>query len=160
MKNRFNKITAGIFVMSLLLSYTVKAQKSDSEIILSQIETLFDGMRAGDSSAVSKVFSSNATMQSISKDREGNTRISQGSLSGFKNAVGTPRNDILDERVGKIQINIDENLATAWVPYSFYVGDNFSHCGVNSFQFAKTSEGWKAISIVDTRRRTDCIEDL
>ncbi|MBO6620645.1 MAG: nuclear transport factor 2 family protein [Balneola sp.] len=160
MKNTVNKFTAGIFVMSLLLSYTVNAQKTDREMILSQIETLFDGMRAGDSSAVSKVFSSDATMQSISKDREGNTRISQGSLSGFKNAVGIPRNDMLDERVGKIQINIDENLATAWVPYSLYVGDNFSHCGVNSFQFAKTGEGWKVISIVDTRRRTECVEEL
>lgn len=160
MKNRFNKVTVGIFVMSLLLSYAVNAQKTDREMILTQIETLFDGMRAGDSSAVSKVFIPDASMQSISKDREGNTRISQGSLSGFKNAVGTPRNDMLDERVGKIQINIDENLATAWVPYSLYVGDNFSHCGVNSFQFAKTGEGWKVISIVDTRRRTECVEEL
>lgn len=160
MKSRNIKITITAFALSMMISYGAQAQKSDKELILSQIETLFDGMRAGDSSAVSKVFSSDATMQSISKDREGNTRISQGSLSGFKNAIGTPRNDILDERVGKIQINIDENLATAWVPYSFYIGDNFSHCGVNSFQFAKTSEGWKAISIVDTRRRTECIEEL
>jgi hypothetical protein len=160
MKSRFTKVTAGIFFLSLFLSYAVNAQKTDREMILSQIETLFDGMRAGDSSAVSKVFTPNATMQSISKDREGNTRISQGSLSGFKNVVATPRKDILDERVAKIQINIDANLATAWVPYSFYVGDNFSHCGVNSFQFVKTVDGWKAISIVDTRRRTDCIEEL
>jgi hypothetical protein len=160
MKSRFTKVTAGIFFLSIILSYAVNAQKTDREIILSQIETLFDGMRAGDSSAVSKVFRSDATMQSVSKDREGNTRISQGSLSGFKNAVGTPRNDMLDERVGKIQINIDENLATAWVPYSLYVGDSFSHCGVNSFQFVKTVDGWKAISIVDTRRRTECVEEL
>ncbi|XWN37817.1 MAG: nuclear transport factor 2 family protein [Balneola sp.] len=160
MKSGKIKLTVTAFALSMILSYGAQAQKSDKELILSQIETLFDGMRAGDSSAVSRVFTSDATMQSISKDREGNTRISQGSISGFKRSLGTPHNDVWDERVGEIQINIDENLATAWVPYSFYVGDNFSHCGVNSFQFAKTTEGWKAISIVDTRRRTECIEEL
>ena len=160
MKSRFTKTTTGIFLLSLLLSYSVKAQKTDREMILSQIETLFDGMRAGDSSAVSKVFTDNATMQSIFKNRDGNTVINSGSLMNFKNAIGTPHEQVWDERVANIQINIDGEMATAWVPYSFYLGDNFSHCGVNSFQFAKTSEGWKAISIVDTRRRTNCAEDL
>lgn len=144
----------------LLISVNIFSQSSEKELVLEQIETLFDGMRAGDSSAVSSVFIKNATMQSISKDREGITRISEGSLSGFKNAVGTPHDKVWDERVANIQINIDGEMATAWVPYSFYVGEDFSHCGVNSFVFVKTLAGWKAMSIVDTRRRTNCAEDL
>jgi ketosteroid isomerase-like protein len=148
-----------ILIIGFINSQT-KAQNSDKELVLQQIETLFDGMRAGDSSAVSKVFMSDASMQSISKDREGNARISSSSLASFKNAVGTPHEQVWDERVANIQINIDGDMATAWVPYSFYIGDKFSHCGVNSFQFLRTENGWKAISIVDTRRRTNCVEDL
>jgi ketosteroid isomerase-like protein len=159
MKSRFTKVITILFLV-LLTSYSSNAQNSDKEQILAQIETLFDGMRAGDSSAVSKVFTDNATMQSIFKNREGETVINAGSLTSFKNAIGTPHNEVWDERVANIQINVDGEMATAWVPYSFYLGDNFSHCGVNSFQFAKTAEGWKAISIVDTRRRTNCAEDL
>jgi len=144
----------------LLTSVNLLSQSSDKDLVLEQIETLFDGMRAGDSTAVSSVFLKNASMQSISKDREGNTMISEGSLSGFKNAVGTPHDQVWDERVANIQINIDGEMATAWVPYSFYIGERFSHCGVNSFQFVKTVDGWKALSIVDTKRRTNCAEDL
>lgn len=154
---------AKVFLFLLLtcfLTVKIQAQISEKEQVLKQIETLFDGMRAGDSSAVSKVFLPKATMQSISKDREGNTVISTGSLSGFKNAVGTPHDKVWDERVANIQINIDGDMATAWVPYSFYLGENFSHCGVNSFQFIRTADGWKALSIVDTRRKTNCTEDL
>lgn len=150
------------FFMLIILLSTMDtfAQSSDKDLILEQIETLFDGMRAGDSSAVSLVFLKNATMQSISKDRNGNTRISVGSLAAFKNAICTPHDQVWDERVANIQINIDGEMATAWVPYSFYLDDTFSHCGVNSLQFVNTSEGWKALAIVDTRRRTNCTEDL
>jgi len=160
MKNTFYRFITGIFILSLLFAYSVNAQNSDREMILSQIETLFDGMRAGDSSMVSSVFTKDATMQSITKNRDGQTVLRQGSLAGFKNAVGTPHDDVWDERVANIKVNVDGDMAVAWVPYSFYLGDNFSHCGVNSFQFIRTSGGWKAISIVDTRRRTDCAEDL
>ncbi|HCT52686.1 MAG TPA: hypothetical protein DF712_09520 [Balneola sp.] len=160
MKNRLTKTICGLSLLTLMISSNVSAQNADKELILSQIETLFDGMRAGDSAAVSKVFTRNATMQSVFKNREGETVISSGSLQNFKNAVGTPHEQVWDERVANIQINVDGEMAVAWVPYSFYLGKDFSHCGVNSFQFAKTAEGWKAISIVDTRRRTNCAEDL
>lgn len=152
-----------LYVFALLIisnSFDVIAQPSDKELVLKQIETLFDGMRAGDSSAVASVFLSDATMQSISKDIEGNIRLSTGSIAAFKNALGTPHDKKWDERVANIKIDVDGELATAWVPYSFYLGEDFSHCGVNSFQFIKTKNGWKALSIVDTRRKNNCAEEL
>lgn len=149
-----------IALVGIISPVWVSAQQSDEALVLKQIETLFDGMRAGDSSAVSKVFLPNATMQSISKDREGKTRLSSGSLAGFKNAVGTPHDQVWDERVANIKINVDGDMASAWVPYSFYLGDKFSHCGVNSFLFIRSQNGWKALSITDTRRGSNCAEEL
>jgi len=160
MKYSFLKTSViGIFII-LVGSSVTSAQQNEKEQILKQIESLFDGMRAGDSSAVANFFTKDATMQSISKNREGKTVLSTGSLTAFKNAVGTPHDQVWDERVANIKINVDDDLAVAWVPYSFYAGDNFSHCGVNSIQFIKAKSGWKAISIVDTRRRTNCVEQL
>jgi hypothetical protein len=40
--------------------------------------------------------------------------------------------------------------------YKFYVGETFSHCGVNSFQLFKDKEGWKIIYLIDTRRKDPC----
>ncbi|MEO9887012.1 MAG: nuclear transport factor 2 family protein [Balneola sp.] len=148
-----------IFIVFITSSLTF-AQQNDKDLVLKQIETLFDGMRAGDSSAVASVFVKEATMHSIFKNQEGETILNPGSLASFKNAVGTPHDQVWDERVANIKIYIDGDLAVAWVPYSFYAGDNFSHCGVNSFQFMRTKSGWKSISIVDTRRRTNCAEGL
>jgi hypothetical protein len=47
-------------------------------------------------------------------------------------------------------------MAAIWTEYSFYLGDKFSHCGVNSFQLFKDETGWKIIYIVDTRRKEGC----
>jgi hypothetical protein len=49
-------------------------------------------------------------------------------------------------------------MASVWAPYKFYLGDKFSHCGVDVFQLMKTGDGWKIIYIVDTRRKGDCVE--
>ena len=146
-----------IILVSTTFSLSSNAQTPEEEI-QSVIETLFDGMRAGDSSMVASAFTGDAIMQTISMNREGVVTKSEGSLSRFLEVVGSPRPDILDERILGYEIKVDGDLASAWTPYQFYVGDNFSHCGVNSFQLARLDGEWKVIYIVDTRRRTECAE--
>ncbi len=136
------------------------AQTLDETAIKNQIHTLFDGMRAGDSSKVSSVFTPTAIMQTVAKSKDGKDQVINGSLQNFLNAVGTPHDIMWDERVSTINVRIDGALAQVWVPYSFYRGDVFSHCGVNSIQLKKGDNGWKIFYIVDTRRKTNCIEKL
>ncbi len=146
-----------LLILSLLWSTNLLAQPSEQEVKV-VIETLFDGMRAGDSSMVASAFTRDAIMQTISSNQAGEVMKREGSLSQFLTSVGTPHDQVWDERIGGYDIKIDGDLATAWTPYQFYVGDNFSHCGVNSFNLAKMNGEWKIIYIVDTRRRTDCVE--
>ncbi|UWX56421.1 hypothetical protein NYZ99_09635 [Maribacter litopenaei] len=53
-------------------------------------------------------------------------------------------------------IQIDGAMANAWTPYEFRINDNFSHCGVNSFQMVKLEGEWKIIYLIDTRRKEGC----
>ncbi len=150
-----------IFLLVLGTSEVINAQNNaDERAILSNINTLFDGMRTSDSSMVSSVFLSNASMQTVVEDENGISQLRSGSLPQFLKAVGTPKNTIWDERIANVEIKIDGALAMAWVPYSFYAGDRFSHCGVNQLQFIKKDGTWKIFTIVDTRRPTNCIADL
>jgi hypothetical protein len=150
-----------IFLLVLGTSEVINAQNNaDERAILSNINTLFDGMRTSDSSMVSSVFLSNASMQTVVEDENGISQLRSGSLPQFLKAVGTPKYTIWDERTANVEIKIDGALAMAWVPYSFYAGDRFSHCGVNQLQFIKKDGTWKIFTIVDTRRPTNCIADL
>lgn len=146
-----------LLAFTILVSTNITAQTPEQQV-QSVIETLFDGMRAGDSTMVASVFSRDAIMQTVANNQAGEVIKREGSLSQFLTAVGTPHEQVWDERIGGFEIKIDGDLASAWTPYQFYAGDNFSHCGVNSFNLAKMNGEWKIIYIVDTRRRTNCVE--
>lgn len=130
----------------------------DSEMIEQTVIRLFDGMREGDSEKVELVFTENALMQSVIINQNGETSLRTGSLDDFVKAVGAERDEIWDEKIGSLTMNIDLPMASVWVPYKFYRGDTFSHCGVNSFQMIKKAGEWKIFYIVDTRRNDNCID--
>ena len=139
----------------LLVPLAASAQTPEAEV-RAVIDQLFDGMRAGDSTAVRATFHPDAAVYTTFTDEAGAPQLRQGSVDRFVTAVGTPHDDVWDEHIWDVEIHVDDNLASAWMAYAFYLGENFSHCGVNSFQFVRTDEGWKTIFLVDTRRREGC----
>ena len=133
------------------------AQQSATDGVKQAINTLFGAMRKGDSALIKTVFAKEMVLQSISTDKNGKAVISVDSANDFAKAIGTPHSALYDERTTFGDIKIDGDLASVWAPYKFYVGDKFSHCGVDVFSLMKTDRGWKIIYIVDTRRKDNCL---
>ncbi len=125
---------------------TVIAQ-SEKDQIRNIIDRLFDGMRAGDSTIVRSVMHKDALMARV--NTEG---LSIQSTDRFIKAVGMPHDKVWDERIWNLQISVDGDLASAWMDFAFFLGDEMSHCGVNSMQLYRTNQGWKIIYIADTNR--------
>jgi hypothetical protein len=96
-----------------------------------------------------------AVLHAISQ-KEGRTALQIESTNDFLKAVGTPHSEVWDEHVQFERVLIDANLASVWVPYEFYWGSKFSHCGYDSFQLVKLADGWKIAHIIDTRRKEKC----
>jgi hypothetical protein len=46
-----------------------------------------------------------------------------------------------------IDVKIHKDIAIAWVPYELKVNGKFSHCGIDTFTFLKTNEGWKIVNL-------------
>ena len=84
-----------LFVLLLALAAPAQAQpvadttSGARDAVLAVVEQLFDGMRAGDSTAVRAVFDEGARMQSISQE-DGAPLIRTGSVDRFVEAVGRP----------------------------------------------------------------------
>ncbi len=123
--------------------------------VITVVERLFDAMRAGDSTAVRALFHPTARLVTTGV-REGTPVLQAESVDRFVAAVGSPRTEVWDERIWNVEARVDDNLATAWMDYAFFLGERFSHCGVNAFQLFRTAEGWRIIQIADTRRREGC----
>ena len=131
------------------------AQSQEAEV-MTVVNRLFDGMRAGDSAMVRSTFHPTMTTASIFVNRQGEPVIRTGMPDDFVKAVGTPHDKEWDERIWDPVVHIDGRMATAWTPYAFYLGGDLSHCGVNAFQLFDGKDGWKIIRITDTRRREGC----
>lgn len=145
-----------ILVLLLALGTVTFAQTNEEEAVKATINQLFEGMRKGDTLMVRRAFAKQNVMQTILKGRDGKSIVRTESVDGFVKAVGTPHPEKYDERIVFTKVLVDANLASVWTDYKFYIGANFSHCGVNSFQLFKGEDGWKIIYIIDTRRKDGC----
>lgn len=152
------KITFLLLALFIVSDYSLVAQSSAEEAILVPIHKLFDGMRAGDSSMVRSAFHPTARLQTTYTDQEGIPRLTTSDLEKFITNIGTAHEQVYDEQIWSYEVKVENNLATVWTPYTFYLGEQLSHCGVNAFQLANTASGWKIIQITDTRKREGCRE--
>ena len=136
-------------IFFLLISSFSFAQNTSEKEIIKPIENLFNAMKSADSLGVKNAFSGSAIMQTFGKNQE----IRTDKVEDFAKQVVASQAGDLDERFTISKILVDGNMASVWVPYQFYYKDNFSHCGVNSFQLAKINNEWKIQYIIDTRRK-------
>lgn len=142
-----------LLVISPFLSFTQHNEKTSVEEV---INNLFQGMYNGDSSLVHASFSNDVRMYSTMKTQDGKEVLRQGGLDGFLKAIGTPHDKVWNEKISNLKIDVDAGLAHAWMDYEFYLGDKFSHCGVNAMQLVRIEGQWKIIHLIDTRKKEEC----
>ncbi len=143
-----------IFLLALLYSLSIQA-KGPNEDVMKVVESLFEGMRKGDSTMVRNVFSEQARLMTVIV-KDGQPLLRTGSVDGFVKAVGTPHDKSWNEPIWDFEVKIDGKLAQVWTKYAFYLGDDFSHCGVDAFQLFNGEDGWKIFQLTDTRQFENC----
>lgn len=120
------------------------------------IDQMFSAMKNSEPNIFLGCFNDSAIMQTIARDRNGNTIIKTENVLDFALMVGKMSKGMADERITYDQVKVDGPMATAWVPYQFYLNGVFSHCGVNSFQLVRFGGAWKIQYLIDTRRKDGC----
>ena len=141
----------------LFLSVSLTASAQDDTAVMEPIKTLFEGMKKGDSAMVHSAFYGKPTFGTVVIDKAGQPTLRIEGLEGFLKAVGTPHSDVWNELIWSPKIEVDGNLAQAWVPYGFFVNATFTHCGIDAFHLFKDASGkWKIFHLVDTRQKEGC----
>ncbi len=141
----------------LFLCQLIRAQSAEEAQVIITLSQLFEGIRTGDTAAIRAVFHPEARIQSVFVSREGKPVLATQSVDKFVQAIGSPHDEAWEERIWGYDIQIDGNLASAWTKYTFFRGEEMSHCGANAFHLFKSGEGWKIIQVTDTRRKSGCI---
>lgn len=141
-------------LMLLLPAGSLQAQDPAEEAVAT-VKALFDAMRAGDTASMRTLFDDGARLVMTYNNQEGEPGTRVASLDDFIQNVGSA-DGVIDEQIWAVEVRVEDNLATVWNKYALYYQDQLHHCGVDSFQLARTSDGWKIIGIADTQRQQGC----
>ena len=141
-----------------LSSAPALAQSTAVEVeqVLAAVDRLFDGMRAGDTTAIRSVLHPSAALVATGT-RDGAPSVQVVPIDRFLAGVAAGGGE-LDERIWDPVVQLRDNLATVWTKYAFYLDGELSHCGVDAFTLVRTADGWKIAHIADTRQQEECEE--
>lgn len=148
-----------ILLYIFLITGSVAVAQSSTEGIRIQktIDDFFLAFHQQDTTFIRTLTQSSVSLQSVVVGNEGQIRVkSEGFGTFLKSIASIPSTTRFKEELHSYKIQHDDRIAQVWTPYSFYVNDSLSHCGVNAFTLYKDESGhWKIVGIVDTRRK-DC----
>lgn len=142
--------------LAMLLSIGYVQAQTTEDSVKAAVNQLFEGMKTANVEMVKGAFGDSAVLQTIGRNKEGETIIRNEAVSAFAGFVGKLKPGVADERIQFETIRIDGPLAIVWTPYKFYYNGQFSHCGVNSFQLVRLGGQWKIQYLIDTRRKDKC----
>ena len=132
-----------ILLFSPLFLFGQNQINKDEDQIKAVILKTFSAMKSVDSVALKSCFTEKAVLQ-ISQIRPEGNIVREVPIANFVKNVMTRKAGDMDERVlfwGPILI--DHEIATAWVPYEFYLNGKFTHKGVDAFILVKVGEEFK-----------------
>jgi hypothetical protein len=116
---------------------------SDEDQVKAVILKTFSAMKSVDSVALKSCFTEKAVLQ-ISQIRPEGNIVREVPIANFVKNVMTRKAGDMDERVLSWgPILVDHEIATAWVPYEFYLNGKFTHKGVDAFILVKVGEDYK-----------------
>jgi hypothetical protein len=122
------------------------------------VDQLFLGMRMGNATLLRQVFAPDVRF-AVLDESGGSAQIAAQGLDGFIRSVEVS-GGAWNEQIYDVEVRVDDRVASVWAPYTFYLNERVSHCGVNSIELLRDADGWKITQISDTRRTEGCPDPL
>ena len=130
----------------MTLSFTHAQSPKDA------VKEFFNALNSKNAEQLSALMADDLKLHSLNIAED--IKLSMTGKKAFINSVGSiPTEVIIEERIFDLESMENEQIASVWVPYEFYVNTHFSHKGVNVFTMVKIDDTWKNTSISDTRVR-------
>ena len=136
---------------TMLTSVEAIAETTPEDVI----DTLFEGMLAGDGSVIRALVMPGARLDRLQEDGS----IRGGNFESWISWVDTQNNGDANEQIFGVQtMSRTDELATVWAPFTLVYKGDLVGCGVNQFTLAKSVDGWRVVYGIDKHepKGTDC----
>lgn len=125
---------------------------TEAQLALEALTRFFDGMRTRDTALMRRHVARGAVAVSVGAEGPGRPMPMDSILA----AVGRATGDAWDERLVAPLVRVSGPFASIWTRYTFTLGTQRAHCGVDAVHLLRTDGAWRIIFLADTRRTTGC----
>ncbi len=141
-----------IFSLSVSLVSAQNANNEDLKTASEIPDKLFAAMKEKNAEAIRAVFTAEGQLVAIDKPRDGKglSKTRAFTADAFARMISEAKGGELIEKMSNKEVKVSGDLATVSGRYTFFVGDKFSHCGLNTFHLVRTETGWKIANAAST----------
>lgn len=153
-------ILCTILVLAATIPFAAQSP-DDSASALAVVNNLFDAMKAKSYDQIKTVFAPDGQLIAIDKPRDGKglSQTRQFTGDAFAKMISGAKGGDFVEKMNAPDVRVNGDLAIVTGRYTFYVGDKFSHCGINTFNLVRTAGGWQIVNGASTLE-FQCERDL
>lgn len=135
---------------------TFYAPGADRSAVVGTVQLLFDALRYGDADLLRRVVDPSVMMH-FAEVRSGDVTFGSSTVDALVTRIESAEEPLV-ERMWDPVVLVNGPMATVWAPYDFYVGDTFTHCGVDTASLMRTDDGWRIVALSWTRLQPPACE--
>ena len=135
-------------VVSLLVAGSARAQGTDAETraVIAVSDSVLVALSTADTAALARLTIDSAVVGGVGL-RNGVERLSLRSWGQYIKRTGPSD---FTERGFDATARVQDRVAQVWIPYDLYVGDRWSHCGVDVLTLMKSAGRWRVAAFIYT----------
>lgn len=139
------------FVFALVLACSpqyarAQAVDADSKAAIAVADSVLAALTSGDSATLARLTLDSAVVGGVGV-RDGVERVFLRTWGLYINRTGP---STFTERGFDPTARVQDHVAMVWMPYDLYVGERWSHCGVDVFTLLKSEGRWRVGAVLYT----------
>ena len=155
------KTLSKIITLVLFATLIPVFAQEDKQAAIAVVNQLFEGMKAKSAGQIKAVFAAEGQLVAVDKPRDGNglSKTRLFTAESFARLISEANGSGFIEKMPSPEVRISGDLAIVTGRYTFFAGDEFSHCGTNTFNLVRTEAGWRIVNGASTLE-FQCERDL
>jgi hypothetical protein len=143
-------MTRSSVVLLVLASFTQSARGQASDVdgkaAIAVADSVLVALSSGDNAALARLTLDSSVVGGVGL-RDGVERQSLRTWGLYINRTGP---STFTERGFDATARVQDRVAQVWMPYDLYIGDKWSHCGVDTFTLMKSEGRWRVAALIYT----------
>lgn len=119
---------------------------ADEKAAIAVADSVLAALSTGDTATLTRLTLDSAVLGGAGL-RNGTERLS---LRSWRFDIPRLRSSGFTERGFDATARVQDRVAMVWMPYDLYVGDRWSHCGVDVFTLMKRDARWRVAAMIYT----------